>query len=219
MSDEQEGVIKYQLNHQLEPLPADYSITEINAWRTLMYRLQLIGQNDARYEGYGFGNISHRIGANLKQFIISGTQTGHIPVLTTDDYCLVTSANPKLNQIDATGLCKPSSEALTHASVYLQDPKIHAVIHVHCPEIWNNTHQLKLPHTLKNVAYGTPEMAVAVNQLFNQRSWQQGFIFTMLGHKDGVIAFGDDLSQAANTLIKTLYLGIKIEQSEFLAST
>lgn len=211
MSHEQEGVIKYQLNHRLESLPDDYSMTEINVWRTLMMRLQLIGQNDARYEGYGFGNISQR-DTNSEQFIISGSQTGHIPVLTINDYCLVTTAIPELNQIHATGNCKPSSEALTHASVYLQNKKIQAIIHAHCPEIWKNTVKLELPHTAKNIAYGTPEMAIAVNQLFQQDTWQQGSIFTMLGHEDGVIAFGKDLSQAANILIKQLSLAIAIEQ-------
>ena len=213
MSHEQEGVIKYQLNHHLESLPDDYSIMAINAWRILMYRLQLIGQDDARYEGYGFGNISQRVDSKLGQFIISGTQTGHIPVLTTNDYCLVTSANPELNQIHATGICKPSSEALTHASVYLQGKKIQAVIHVHCPEIWRNTKKLKLPHTTGNITYGTPEMATAVSQLFKQENWQQGSIFTMLGHKDGVIAFGENLTQAANALIEQLSLALVIEQN------
>jgi len=212
MSHEQEGVIKYQLNHHLKSLPHSLSITEINAWRTLMYRLQLIGQNDARYEGYGFGNISQRVDSNPEQFIISGSQTGHIPVLTVDNYCLVTSAMPALNQIYATGICKPSSEALTHASVYLQDKKIQAVIHAHCPEIWQNTVKLELPHTTKNVAYGTLEMAVAVSQLFKQENWQQGSIFTMLGHEDGVIAFGENLTQAANVLIEQLSLALAIEQ-------
>ncbi len=212
MSHEQEGVIKYQLKHHLESLSDDYSITAINAWRTLMYRLQLIGQDDARYEGYGFGNISQRIEFNSEQFMISGTQTGHIPVLAIDNYCLVTSATPELNQIHATGLCKPSSEALTHASVYLQDKKIQAVIHAHCPEIWRNTRKLKLSHTTKSVAYGTPEMAIAVNQLLQGESWQQASIFTLLGHEDGVIAFGENLSQAANVLIEKLSLAVAIEQ-------
>ena len=212
MSHEQEGVIKYQLNHHLASLPYYTSITEINAWRTLMYRLQLIGQDDLRYAGYGFGNISQRIESNSEQFIISGTQTGHLPILAVDNYCLVTTAIPKLNQIHATGKCKPSSEALTHASVYLQNKNIDAVIHVHCPEIWQNTEKLKLPHTIKNVAYGTPEMATAVNQLFKQESWQHGSIFTMLGHEDGVIAFGKNLTQAATILIEQLSLAFAIEQ-------
>lgn len=213
MITEQEGVIKYQLNHHHE-LSQNYSISEINAWRSIMHRLRLIGQDDKRYAGYGFGNISQRFQTNGTQFIISGTQTGHIPLLTQNDYCLVTSAMPELNRIDSKGTCKPSSEALTHASVYLQNDEIQAVIHAHCPEIWRNTNNLKLAHTKKEVAYGTPEMAMAVNKLFEDETWpwQRTTVFTMLGHEDGVMAFGSSLQQAANALIAQLSLALKIEQ-------
>ncbi len=211
MNQEQEGVIKYQLTHSHQSLPLDNSVTEINAWRTLMYRLQLIGQEEHRYGGYGFGNISQRLD-NSEKFIISGTQTGSLPVLNNDNYCLITAAMPNLNQIHAAGVCKPSSEALTHASVYLQDKNIQGIIHVHCPEIWRNTLKLTLPHTTKTVAYGTPEMAEAVSQLFGLEKWQQGTIFSMLGHEDGVIAFGESLQHAANALIASLSLAIAIEQ-------
>lgn len=210
VAHEQEGVIKYQLNHRYENTQ-NYSISEINAWRSVMYRLQLIGQDDARYGGYGFGNISQRFGED-GQFIISGTQTGHIPVLEANDYCLVTAAMPELNRIDSEGTCKPSSEALTHASVYLQDEAIQAVIHAHCPEIWRNTDMLQLAHTEKDVAYGTPEMAQAVDSLFAIETWRGSTVFTMLGHEDGVVAFGDSLQQAANAMIAQLSLAFAIEQ-------
>ncbi len=207
---EQEGVIKYQLHHRHKNTQ-DYSISEINAWRSVMQRLQLIGQDDARYGGYGFGNISQRF-ENGGQFIISGTQTGHIPLLGKNDYCLVTAAMPELNRIDSEGACKPSSEALTHASVYLQDEKIRAVIHAHCPEIWHNTDKLQLAHTREEVAYGTPEMAQAVNLLFASETWRRCTVFTMLGHEDGVVAFGGSLQQAANAMIARLALALEIEQ-------
>ncbi|NOQ35446.1 MAG: class II aldolase/adducin family protein [Methylococcaceae bacterium] len=212
MSNEQEGVIKYQLNHTDNALQNDYSITDINAWRTVMARLQLIGQDEKRYGGYGFGNISQRLNADSSQFIISGTQTGELAVLNTKHYCLVTTAIPQENKINSIGACKPSSEALTHASVYLQNKKIQAVIHAHCPEIWRNTLALNLPHTAKDVPYGTPEMAKAVDNLFDNENWQQNTVFTMLGHEDGVLAFGESLQQAASSLITQLSLAIAIEQ-------
>ncbi|MDQ7090332.1 MAG: class II aldolase/adducin family protein [Methylococcales bacterium] len=211
MSHEQEGVIKYQLTHTDKSLPAHYSITELNAWRTLMCRLQLIGQDNQRYDGYGFGNISQRA-KTFDKFIISGTQTGEHPLLGRDHYCLVTHANPELNQIHSTGSCKPSSEALTHASVYLQDDAIKGIIHAHCPEIWKNTTQLALPYTESNIAYGTPEMAFAMNHLFEQEKWQATTVFSLLGHEDGVIAFGENLHQAANALIEQFSLALAIEQ-------
>jgi ribulose-5-phosphate 4-epimerase/fuculose-1-phosphate aldolase len=201
---ETEGVIKYQLHHTHSPLPAQIALAELNAWRTMMFKLNLIGQNPQRYQGYGFGNISQRLNSENLQFAISGTQTGHLSVLSRHDYSLVTQAIPQHNTLFSSGETQPSSEALTHASVYLQNPDIQAVIHVHCPEIWQQTQALNLAHTAADVAYGTPEMAAAVTQLFKSKNWQQSAVFTLLGHEDGVIAFGTSLSQAAYALITEL---------------
>ncbi len=211
---ETEGVIKYQLHHSNAGLSSAIDLSELNAWRTVMFKLNLIGQNLQRYDGYGFGNISQRLETKDLQFIISGTQTGDLAVLGRDNYCLVTKANPQENSIFSTGETKPSSEALTHASVYLQNPQIQAVIHVHCPEIWQNTHNLNLAHTAADIPYGTPEMANAVTQLFKTADWQQTAVFTMLGHEDGVVAFGNSLSQAACVLITQLSLALAIEQAQ-----
>lgn len=209
---EAEGVIKYQLHHKHAPLSNNIVVAELNAWRTVMFKLNLIGQNPHRYDGYGFGNISQRLTTPDLQFIISGTQTGHLSVLNRSDYCLVTKASPQTNSIVSCGESKPSSEALTHASVYLQSQKIQAVIHVHCQEIWQHTQKLKLAYTAAHVAYGTPEMANAVTQLFKLEHWQQTAVFTMLGHEDGVVAFGESPKEAACALITQLSLALAIEQ-------
>ncbi len=208
---ETEGVIKYQLKHTFEPLKDSYFFREINAWRHIFFKLNLINQDPNRYEGYSFGNISHSI--TETSFIISGTQTGHLSHLTLSDYCLVRDASPKNNQIISIGESKPSSEALTHASVYAQDPQIKAVIHVHCPKIWQNTHTLLLPFTGKNIAYGTVEMAESVTQLFKQELFQGDGIFSMLGHQDGVVAFGHSISQAADILIRQFALSLALEKN------
>jgi len=211
-----EGVIKYQLDHLNEAFGANFSVSEINAWRSLFFKLQLIGQVKDRYEGYGFGNISQRINQSISdsvQFIISGTQTGGITNLSRQHYCLVKSANPYKNSINSIGETKPSSEALTHASVYQQDKNIQAVIHVHSPEIWNNTHQLKLAHTSADIAYGTPEMANEVARLMQTEQLKSEKVFSMLGHKDGIIAFSDSLEDAAIVLLKYFTKAIKVEQS------
>lgn len=208
---ETEGVIKYQLHHTNTPLNDDIDLAGLNAWRTVMFKLNLIGQDPCRYDGYGFGNISQRLTTVDLQFIISGTQTGQLSALNRKDYCLVTQASPQTNSIVSNGETKPSSEALTHASVYLQNPHIQAVIHVHCPEIWQHTQKLNLAHTAANIPYGTPEMADAVAQLFNVQHWQQTAVFTLLGHKDGVVAFGHSLSEAACALITQFALALAIE--------
>ncbi|MCK9396949.1 MAG: class II aldolase/adducin family protein [Methylobacter sp.] len=209
---EQEGVIKYQLNHTQQPIDPLFPLTEINAWRTIAVRLELIGQVPDRYDNIGFGNISQRIEPHSNQFIVSGTQTGHIEQLSREHYCLIVKAEPHRNRIESCGLCKPSSESLTHASVYAQDNAIQAIIHAHSPDIWKHTMALGLPHTTADVPYGTVEMAAAVEQLFQSGKLSHTSIFTMLGHEDGVVAFGRNMQEAAWELIKQLSLAISIEQ-------
>lgn len=213
---ETEGVIKYKLDHVYARLKEDLSISEINSWRTLLFKKQLIGQIKSRYEGYGFGNISQRTGqinSKTVQFIISGTQTGAIEHLSRNHYCHVIKANPTENSISSIGKTKPSSEALTHASVYQQDNKIRAVIHVHSPVIWNNTRQLKLAYTSADIVYGTPEMAFEVERLMQTDQLRTEKIFCMLGHEDGVIAFAEDLKTATLLLLKYHSKAISVDHN------
>ncbi len=203
---ESEGVIKYHLSHQNVALPTQIPIAVLNAWRTVFYKLELIGQFDDRYDSYGFGNISQRISAinhDSMQFVITGTQTGSLSLLSKQNYCLVKQVDLKNNSIESMGKTKPSSEALTHASVYQQNNEIKSVIHVHSPDIWSNTIELKLPYIAKNIAYGTPEMANEVAHLLQKSPLQQTGIFSMLGHEDGIVAFSDTLEKAACLLITT----------------
>ncbi len=213
----QEGVIKYMLRHQTIPIDEHISIASITAWRTLFFKLELIGQLERRYDGYGFGNISQRlapVNSETVPFIISGTQTGNIDSLFRHHYCVVLEANPLENSVKSAGKTQPSSESLTHACIYQQNKSIQAVIHIHSPEIWLNTQQLKLPYTAANVSYGTPEMAGEVKNLFDTASFQNTGIFSLLGHQDGIIAFSDSIEKAALLLIKTFSKALSIEQSK-----
>ena len=111
--NEQEGVIKYELEHQQMPMTEFFSVKQISAWRAILFRLGLLGQDPDRYDNLGFGNISHRVKPQSNQFIISGTQTGHIEYLCSEQFVLVVKAEPRQNRIHSCGLIKPSSEALT----------------------------------------------------------------------------------------------------------
>lgn len=83
---------------------------------------------------------------------------------------------------------------------------------MHSPEIWRHTEALGLPHTSVDIPYGTVEMAMAVEQLFQSGDLQRTSLFTLLGHEDGVVSFGNTPQAAALELIKTLSLAIDIEQ-------
>ncbi|MBE0436565.1 MAG: class II aldolase/adducin family protein, partial [Methylomicrobium sp.] len=173
----------------------------------------LIGRDPARYGGLGYGNISLKPKLNSNAFIISGTQTGHIAELSREHYCEVWNTDIERYFLQSKGLTKPSSEAITHACVYRQDTSIRSVIHIHSPEIWQKTAELALPHTPVDVAYGTPQMAQAVAELFQSGRLDDRPIFSMLGHQDGIVAFGDSTEHAAWLLIKALGDALRIEDT------
>jgi ribulose-5-phosphate 4-epimerase/fuculose-1-phosphate aldolase len=206
---EQEGVIKYQLDFQLAQ-PQHYSTyAELNAWRTILFQLGLIGQDPDRYEGLAFGNFSFRLD-DTEQFVITGSQTGNLVRLTDEHCCTVLSADPGRNHIVAEGPVKPSSEALTHAAVYAASNKSKAVVHVHSPVIWRHYQKLALPAIDPAIRYGTPEMAEAVSALLARNLLNEKRIFVMLGHEDGIVSFGDSIADAGQALIRALALAMQI---------
>lgn len=197
---EQEGVIKFQLDFSRQAALKAADVAQISSWRTIMLQLGMLGQTPQRYDNYGFGNISQRYGSN-DQFIISGTQTGGITQMTAADYALVTLCQPEHNRIVAVGETKPSSEAMTHGQLYQLSADINFVIHAHCPQIWQIASALQLAQTRAEVPYGTVAMADEVARLFCQTDVLSQGLFTMAGHEDGVVAFGQSAQQAAQRLM------------------
>ena len=205
----QEGVIKFNLEFTpAPPLPAA-ELGEINQWRAQLYAHKLIGQDPARYGGYGFGNLSLRLPPfdappALRRFIISGSQTGNLAELGPEHYTVVTACYPDENRLVAHGPIRPSSESLTHSAVYALDPKIRAVFHAHSPEIWHAAAKLAIPITDAAVPYGTPQMAAAVARLYATTNMAQRRIFSMGGHEDGIVTFGATAAAAGEVLLAAL---------------
>jgi len=198
-----EGVIQYQLEYQPEHnIDCEY-FAALNGWRSYLFRLGLIGQQDARYDGLGYGNISHRLNSESQRFIISGTQTGHLPLLCREHYVVVDKAEPHLNRIVAHGPVKPSSEALTHGALYLASPSVQCVMHVHSPLIWRHADTMKLPATSAQIPYGTPQMAEAVKNCVEQSGESTGAI-AMQGHEDGILVYSDDIEAAGGLMLELL---------------
>jgi Class II Aldolase and Adducin N-terminal domain len=216
---EQEGVIKFDLDFKPAPFPATRDLRTLIAWRAILHRLRLIGQDPLRYGGLGFGNISQKIlefpiGADgTHPMIISGTQTGAMEWLNATQFCMVTAASIRHNRIVAQGPVKPSSEALTHIAVYRCHPEIRFVMHVHSPEIWRATQILGIPWTAETIAYGTPAMAIAVHDLIQSQGSPPTGIFSMLGHEDGIVSYGITAESAGNALIDTLARALALAQA------
>lgn len=200
VNTESEGVIKYQLDFERAGAVED-DLEQLNVWRSILYGLQLIGQDPARYEGYGFGNLSQRRPGDTREFIISGTQTGHLPVLDNGDYVCVLACDIAHNRVAAQGPVQPSSEALTHAMIYQLNPSIRCVMHAHDPRLWRYGLDHAIPATDASVAYGTIEMAREVERLYRETSLPYCRTLVMAGHEDGVITFGDSIDAAGQAML------------------
>jgi ribulose-5-phosphate 4-epimerase/fuculose-1-phosphate aldolase len=191
-----EGVIKFNCNWNSFRLP-EYDFSELLAVRNRLFELRLIGYDET--ERVGYGNISVRLQTN-NEFVISGTQTGHIPVLTESGLSHVYKADIARNSVECSGPAKASSESLTHYSIYIHVEKVNAVIHVHHEALWKSLLQ-KTPTTREEIPYGTIEMANEINRLIHEEQLLDHKILAMAGHRDGVISFGKDLDEAMNVLL------------------
>ena len=200
-----EGVIKFQLEFEQGGVLEFPQIENIEQWRQRLVQLGLIGQDDKRYEGLGFGNISHRVnfGGKPHAFVITGTQTGCLQQMDATHYALVTDCDPQRNTLVAQGAVKPSSEAMTHAVIYHKLPQVEAVIHIHSPDIWRHAQRLGLAVTDPAVEYGTPQMATEIERIIDT-GLPRGETISMAGHEDGVITWGTSLDAAGNEILMLL---------------
>jgi ribulose-5-phosphate 4-epimerase/fuculose-1-phosphate aldolase len=205
---EKEGVIKYSLDFQRKTACVnDGILREMNACRSVMIEQGLLGQDDQRYGGYGFGNISIRSEKSTNTFLITGSQTGHKPLLTKSCLSNITQIDIERNKLCAHGEVEPSSESMTHGVLYQLSNQIQAVVHVHSPDIWGAAENLNLASTPKEIPYGTPEMAFAVQRLCAKLMLSNKplpMIFVMKGHEDGVVAAGASLMECAHSLLDLL---------------
>ena len=209
-----EGVIQFQAMHESERMSLerfaqryDDRLAALSAWREVFVRLEGMGQNPARYEGYGFGNLSTRIGPfpgqrGKRAFLITGTQSGDVRCMSAAHYCVVNEYSVRQNSVKSFGPTLPSSESLTHGAIYDLSPLVKAVVHIHAPSIFHAAKALNLPTTPKEVGYGTQAMADSVKRLF--RFQNERGTFVMAGHEDGVVSFGKSLAEASQEAIDAI---------------
>ena len=201
-----EGVIKFAPEHTPAPLPRDLDFSALNGWRTVLFRLRLIGQDPLRYAGAGYGNVSARVPPypgerGRRRFVVTGTQTGGVEKLTAAHYCCVSEYSAEANTVHSSGPILPSSETMTHGTIYDLSPAIRCVLHVHSAELWHARDRLRLPTTSPDAPYGTPEMAREVIRLWQHGTLQDRRVLAMAGHEDGVIAFGRTAEEAGAALL------------------
>ena len=168
--------------------------------RERLHRLGLIGVYP---DGIGFGNISTRNPGFIPfppRFLISGTATGSLPTLGPEHFAEVTAFDFASNSLSCRGPVKASSESLSHAAVYANDPTAQVVIHAHHLKRWEALRDC-VPTTDCAAEAGTPRMAWAIEELLGTPGVKEGGFFVMGGHREGLMAFGPSVEEAAERLL------------------
>lgn len=192
-----EGYTKFAV-HWTDRRPVeDARVQELERWRRPLYEAGLVGHYPEL--GIGFGNISIRVGEG-REFLVSGTQTGHLARTGPEHYALVTDYDIDGNTVHCRGAVQASSESLTHAAIYELDPEIRAVVHVHDDTLWRVLRG-RAPTTRDDVPYGTPEMAREFARLYRETTFPERRLAAMGGHESGIIAAGRSLAEAAERVL------------------
>ncbi len=207
-----EGAIKFEAAHRQEPLAARRfaaSACTLIAWREIFAKTGLVGQEPGLYGGFGYGNVSCRVGPpsgprDRRSFLITGTQTSGQACMSLADFCVVESCDPTRNRVESHGPVLPSSESLTHGAIYALGSHIRYVFHAHSPTLWRRAAALRIPTTNPRVAYGTPAMAREVARLWRSSTLPDLGLLAMGGHEDGVIAFGRTANEAGEVALRFL---------------
>jgi L-ribulose-5-phosphate 4-epimerase len=181
-----------------EVLPPSPGIRQLMEWRQKLCAEKLIG---AYSGGIGYGNIS----ARENQFLITGSQTGHLSELDLQHFARVRQYWIDENRIECEGATVASAESLTHASLYEIDPAIGSVVHVHHAGLWKIAIQ-QLPTTPQEIEYGTPGMARAIQRLHKESPRVN--VFAMGGHPEGLISFGRTVEEAGSHLLEFYALNV-----------
>lgn len=193
------GAIKFRCERIATGPVAFTQLPELNACRRTLLQLRLVG---CGADGIGFGNLSVRDDAG-SGFFITGTGTGGLPVLTTNDVARVVEWRFVANSLRCEGGAVASSESLTHAAIYEASPETRAIIHFHSASLWTRLRDA-MPTTSPAVEYGTPEMALEVARLFAQTDVETHRLIVMGGHPEGLVAFGGTLQAALEIALRTL---------------
>ena len=178
------------------------AFADLDAWRSILCDLALLGQTPEKYGGYAYGNLSLR-DPDQDQFTITASQTSGEPNLLNEHLVKITHCNLQRFWVDAIGSEPPSSESLTHAMIYAADARIRCVFHVHSTVIWQHREALRLPETPADVSYGSPAMIQAVNELM-ENNQSRPLTFATAGHEDGIFACGHSPVECGNLLISYL---------------
>lgn len=183
-----DGIIKFQYNWENKALETTKELEELIKYRDLAHEKGFIGIYD---DGIGYGNMSKRV---QEGFLVSGSATGSIIQSNSNHYSLVHQWSIENNEIWCRGPIAASSESLTHAIIYEELPQVNGILHIHDIKLWKRYYH-SLPSTCSHIAYGTTDMARAVQFLVRNLDKEED-VFLMKGHEEGLLAYAQNLENA-----------------------
>jgi L-ribulose-5-phosphate 4-epimerase len=200
MTFNKEGIIKFTCDWNNRKIDlSTFDLEEINRQRSELISIGLVGSDK---QGIGFGNISLRI-PGTGEFIITGSQTGHLPQLKEKHFARVNGFSVEENSVHCIGETKASSESLSHAIFYDFSNEINAVVHIHNNELWEKLLPL-YPKTDESAGYGTADLAKSLKELLTRIHPLGEKVIVMAGHADGLIFYGKNLTEVVDVIVELL---------------
>jgi L-ribulose-5-phosphate 4-epimerase len=189
-----EGVIKFKIKEWNKTSALDENLwLELEALRSKLYSLKLIGFDEKLKIGYG--NISKRI--DEKSFVITASQTGHLPKLDGNGYCIIREADLDKNSVIGEGAGNPSSES------------INSVIHVHSDKMWKMMIDKGFSSTPPEAEYGSLLLSEKIGDIVKNLSMGKPLSIVMKGHENGIIIAGSTLNNALRYIFELYEIMLK----------
>jgi len=187
---EQYSGIKFKYIEKRRLIHSHNKLSELKDWCSIFFEKNYAPP----YPGGSSGNLSFRSKPGSDIFIITCSHTALSKNIADSEFSEVIECKPEENIIIANGFKPPSSESFMHYMIYKNLPKINAIFHGHSSEIMKKAKQLNLPETVKELPYGTIELAKnAVNILKKSK-------FAVLKNH-GFISTGKSMEEAGQLLV------------------
>lgn len=188
-----EGYIKFNCKLISSEYPKHEEVSDIMLLRDELIQHRLIG---ILPDGIGYGNVSKLFDGKI---IISGSRTGGFFPSSPEHFVFIDDCSVEHNSVTCRGVYPASSETLSHAAVYIANPDLRFVVHLHNFSIWSQLLD-EGKHTDGKAEYGTARMSREVYK-FVKLSKESSGIFAMPGHKEGVVIFSTEIADI-NKIIK-----------------
>ncbi len=190
-----------KLKFNLKPSPEleEKLYIELEKWRAIFYKMNLVGEYQS--SGLGYGSLSRRLQAGQDSFVITGYQTGSMSHLGGRNYTKVIKCDLNKLTVEANGPTAPSGDSINHCAIFSSGHAINAVFYVHHKMLWEFMLTNNYDKVGKGLQSGSKELAEACKQYATNK--KQG-IFALEEHEGAIISYGQNIEEAGKIILDTL---------------